>query len=315
MTGIVALTGASGFLGRHLVRHFLASGWRVRALVRRDGALDEQPGLTIVLGSVSDDEALDRLMFGADVTVHCAGATKASNRSEFLDVNLHGTTRVARRAAMQSPKPRFIYISSLAARAPHLSDYAASKRAAEESLTAFDSQLEWLVLRPPAIYGPGDQEILRLFRLLNFGVAPVPAPAARERRLSLVYVDDVAAAVTTMLAADLPRRTVFDIGDPEPGGHSWPAIVAAGGRQLGRKVRAVPLPKAFMDVAARANMARCRLTGERPMMTPGKVNELFHADWVARDNPLTEWCDWQPTVALDEGFARTIAWYREHDYL
>ena len=315
MSGTVALTGASGFLGRHLVRHFRAAGWRVRALLRRPGAFDPEPGLDPVEGHIGDAGALAALVEAADVVVHCAGLTKAPSRAAFRAVNVEGTERAMAAALARRPLPRFIHISSLAAREPHLSDYAASKRDAEEVLLRQGRDLEWMAVRPPAIYGPGDREILPLFRLLNRGLVPVPGPADAERRLSLMYVDDVAAAVTAMLTADLPAQRIFEIGGPEPGGHSWPAIVAAGGRLFGRKVRAVPVPKAVMNLAAKANMVRCRLTGESPMMTPGKVNELFHVDWVARDNPLTDWCAWQASVGLEDGFARTLAWYRENHLL
>src|SRR5665213_1536813 len=160
--GVAAVTGATGFLGRRLVPALVASGWRVRVLVRRTppGDLWEGCGPELVAGDLGSLAALDTLTAGADVLIHGAGLIKAARRSDFFAVNAEG----ARNAARAAPAGGLLLVSSLAAREPRLSDYAASKRAGEELALAVAGP-RLTIVRPPAIYGPGDRETLALFRL------------------------------------------------------------------------------------------------------------------------------------------------------
>ena len=151
--GCVALIGATGFVGRHLLRRLTDEGWRLRALTRRPEALGPptervQP----VVGDLESDAALTALIQGADVVVHCAGLVAARDAAEFHRVNAEGTARLLR-AAAAAGRPRFLLISSLAAREPQLSPYAASKRQAEELLRQNAGGLTWQALRPPVVYG------------------------------------------------------------------------------------------------------------------------------------------------------------------
>ena len=128
----LALTGATGFIGRHLVRALAEAGWRVRVLLRSDPAvIDEWQGLEldVVAGSLADAAALERLVTDVDAVIHLAGAIKASRRAQFFAVNAEGAGAVSQAARRLAPAAHFLHVSSLAAREPQLSDYAASKRA------------------------------------------------------------------------------------------------------------------------------------------------------------------------------------------
>src|SRR6266403_865643 len=136
MSGTVAVTGATGFIGSHIVARLPTLGWRVRLLTRRlpVGPILAGSRFTAVIGSLGDADALEELIRGCDAVVHCAGLIKAVRPADFFAINAAATGRLAAAAAATPRPPRFILLSSLAARQPELSAYAASKRAGERAL-------------------------------------------------------------------------------------------------------------------------------------------------------------------------------------
>ena len=313
--GTVAVTGATGFIGSHLVHRLADAGWRVRILTRR---LPTHPRFAdtpveAVIGALDEPDSLARLVRGADAVVHCAGLVKARNRAEFFRVNADGVRGLATAAAAQSPRPRFILLSSLAAREPALSAYAASKRAGEAALAAHGVGLPWTVLRPPAIYGPGDRETLPFFRFVARGIAPLLGP--RSARLSLLHVDDLTAAVAVLLAAEGSVGATYELDDGRPGGYSWRAMTDAAARHLGTRARPVQVPRALLQGAALTAGLIGLVAPRGHMLTAGKVRELRHPDWVCHDRTLVEHTAWRPRLDLHDGFAATIGWYRRAGWL
>ncbi|MDH3911440.1 MAG: NAD(P)-dependent oxidoreductase [Rhodospirillales bacterium] len=313
MVKSVALTGATGFIGRHLVESLLAAGLQVRALCRHPEKARLPAGVTVIEGALENDASLARLVEGADALVHCAGLIKAAASKDLHRVNANGTARLVQACALQPRPPRLIFLSSLAARHPELSDYAASKRRAEEELAQQAKGVHWIALRPPAVYGPGDRETFQLFRLLRHGL--LPTPALESARISLIYVEDLCEAIGTLLSASIESGSLFEIRDACEEGYSWRAVAEAGGRHIGRKITCVPVPRSLMRAAAVANHSLSRITGHVPRISPGKVRELYHDDWVCRDNPLTRLSPWRPKVGLDEGMRLTLNWYEDHRWL
>jgi 2-alkyl-3-oxoalkanoate reductase len=310
--GCVALTGATGFVGGHLLRRLTAAGWRVRALARRPDALAPAEGLTIVPGDLGSDAALADLLSGADAVVHCAGLVAARSTAEFHRVNAEGTGRLLAATGKASTTPRFLLISSLAAREPQLSAYAHSKRQAEEALQRDAAALDWQILRPPVIYGPGDRATLPLFRQFARGLVLRPAGAGR---FSMLYVEDLAAAVANLLEQPAPAGAVLELDDGRGGGYGWPEVLAAAERQAGQRIRAIPVPRSVQRLVAAAGGLGAAVTGRPPLLSQGKVNEIAHPDWVCRPPLLGDCISWRPAVGLDEGFARTLAWYKAAGWL
>lgn len=301
----LALTGATGFIGATLLSHLTGAGWRVRALYRpRKGRVPlNLPGVQWLPGNLEDEDALGALVAGTHAVIHCAGAVRGTGRADFDRVNAEGAGRVALAAARQMQAPRFLLISSLAARAPELSHYAGSKWRGECAVKATSENLRWTVLRPSAVFGPGDRELLPLFRCIASGFAPLPAGA--NGRFSLIYVEDLATAVVHWLAADACYGQTFELHDGQAGGYDWDTVLAIGGRVLrgGRPVRRVPIPIPLLTLAALANFASARLLGYAPMLTPGKVRELTHPDWVCDNSGFSRLTGWQPAVGLAQGLA------------
>jgi nucleoside-diphosphate-sugar epimerase len=315
MKGDVALTGATGFIGGHLARRLVEDGWRVRVLSRRASALEGNPEVAVVTGSLEDRDALERLVEGVQVVIHCAGLVKGVSATDFHSVNALGTKRLVETVARRAWHARFIMMSSIVARSPEISPYAASKRAGEVEVMRRGGDLRWIILRPAAVYGPGDRATLPFFRQISRGIALFPSPP--EPRVSLVHVRDLVASVAALLDTDVIREGIFEVGDQRPNGYTWSELIAEAVRALRNdgKVLQIPVPRSMCRFAASLNLARCVLFGSEARLTPAKVDELYHPDWVCRDEGLMRQTGWRPQMGLAEGFQETVAWYREQRWL
>lgn len=306
MTRTYAVTGGTGFLGAAVIESLAARGDRVRALARGAHRLKTKNLLVEPIeGALDDEAALGRLLEGASAVIHCAGLTHARADAEFHAVNAEGAGRVA--AAAAAAGAYLVHISSIAARRPEISAYASSKRAGEDAVRA--RARRWSALRAPAIYGPGDAATLPFFRIVKSGFAPEPA-AEPAPRASILYVDDVAAAAIAAADAAAPAA-VYDLGDEAEEGRSWRDIGAALAKALGVRARPVRAPRPLLHALAAAAAGVGRTFGGAPMLTPGKIAEFFHPDWVARDNLLQAAGIWRPQTSLEDGFANTVRWYKE----
>jgi nucleoside-diphosphate-sugar epimerase len=307
----LALTGASGFIGGHLAEAAVAAGWRVRALVRRQPIQPEMAALPVefVPGALDDPSSLGNLVRGATAVAHVAGLVKARSRGEFFRVNEGGVANLIDAACAEGAAPRFLLISSLAAREPGLSDYAASKRAGEAILAERGHALPWTVLRPPVVYGPRDRQTLVFFRAVARGIGPLLAPEAA--RVSCLHVSDLSNAVVALLdaGAETYGRT-YEIDDEQLGGYSWRGMIDVAAAHLGTRPRLVRVPAPVLGAAARIGQLVGSATGSAPFLSPGKVREMHHLDWVCRDTKFPEHVSWRARMALNAGFADAIAWYR-----
>jgi len=302
----IAITGATGFVGGVLLKRLASMDWQIRALVR-PASLHKRPSQVAsewVTGDLEDMESLQRLVAGVDAVVHCAGAVRGTGGVNFERINVDGVARLVLAARAQHPKPRFFLISSLAAREPHLSCYAASKRKGEETLALNAGQMPWVIFRPSAVYGPGDRELLPLFRWMCRGIAPVIGSA--KSRFSLLYVEDLAEAIVCYLKSGMGFGRSYEMHDGHAGGYSWGDIIDAVARVNGKTVYQIKIPVPLVMLGATFNLAAARMCGRAPMLTPGKVRELIHPNWVGDNAALTRDTGWVPQVTLHEGLRQTL---------
>ena len=305
---IVAVTGATGFVGRHLIAALAGeAGVSVRALARRPAPDIEAAGATLVRGGLEDAGALSALTDGAGAVVHCAGVVAAPRASDFHAANAEGTAAVLRAA---DPAARLVHVSSLAAREPGLSAYAASKRRSEE-LVAASGRSDAVVVRPPAVYGPGDRATLPIFRQLGRGL--LVAPAARAARFSLIFVADLATLLARLaLGSARPGRPI-EPDDGRPGGYGWGDLAGIAGSTSGRPIRTLYVPARLLWPAAWAAEAWGRAARRAPPLSRDKLRELGHGDWVC--GPLPAGLDWRPSTDFAKGYVATAAWYARAGWL
>jgi len=294
---VLAVTGGTGFVGSTLIAQALDAGHEVRALTRRSQA--PRDGITWIAGSLEDQGALAAVADSADAVIHIAGVINAPDRAGFVRGNIEGTQAMVA-AAKAAGVTRFVHVSSLAAREPQLSIYGWSKSGAEQAV--IESGLDWSMVRPPAVFGPGDMEMLELFRLARHGLALLPPGG----RLSVIEVSDLGRLLLT-LAAGGGDGLILEPDDGVPAGWSHKAFAHAIGAAMGRRIAAFSLPRPLM--AAGAQLDRL-VRGKRAKLTPDRVAYFCHEDWVSDPSRRPPSQLWQPQVPTPEGLATTAAWYR-----
>ncbi|MPZ44795.1 MAG: SDR family NAD(P)-dependent oxidoreductase [Betaproteobacteria bacterium] len=310
---LAAVTGATGFIGRHLVSALAQAGWRVRVLVRREPRIPDWRGLSpeVVPGTLADAAALERLVEGADAVIHAAGLIKAARRREFFEVNGAASASLAGIARRLAPQGHFVLVSTLAAREPGISDYAASKRAGEDAVREILGS-RVTVLRPAAVYGPADPETLRFFQLARHRIVALPAPP--QARVALIHVQDLARLIVKMAASE-PQGEVLSAADAQPAGYGWAEILGMAARTVGNPhARLVRAPRALLHTVAWAGDVG-RLLGSATMLNSHKLREISHLDWSVSPAEQARPAGWTPRFEIESGFADTVAWYRAAGWL
>lgn len=301
----IAMTGATGFVGAETLEQALEAGHHVTALTRR--AQPPRARLKWVPGSLEDGAALDTLVRDADVVVHIAGVVNAPDRDGFEAGNARGTIAVIDAMRKRGIR-RLIHVSSLAAREPDLSDYGWSKELAERHVKA--SALDWTIVRPPAIYGPGDREMLELFRMARRGFMMLPPGG----RLSVVHVGDLARLLLNLSGdREFSHIHLYEIDDGVPGGWDHKEFGAAIGRAVGRpSVKTIATPEWLLSIAAHMDRT---IRGKNAKLTPDRVDYFCHPDWVSANALHVPRHLWMPEIATPEGLKATAAAYREKGWL
>jgi nucleoside-diphosphate-sugar epimerase len=313
---LAAVTGGTGFLGLYIIRALAAAGWQVRILARQSSARP-QPGDTpidTVAGDLSDRRALRELVDGADLVVHAAGLIKAPNLAAFRAVNAGGTANLVDAINDCTSAKHLILVSSMVAREPQLSAYAATKREGEEVVAkTLGRRLHgWTTVRPCAVYGPADKETLTIFRAATHRIFPLPGP--RAGRVALIHAADVSGAIAS-LGTHGPIGRIFELTDQRVEGYAWPEIIAAVEAAMDTKLLTLPLPALVVRAAAVTNMIAARLTGRTAIFTLGKAREILHADWGSAATRQLPPDMWNPQIGLNDGFRDTVSWYRKQSWL
>ncbi len=299
----LAITGGTGFVGSAVLDCAAAQGHDCSALTRKQQAACQH--VEWVQGTLSDDAALASLIKGSDAVIHIAGLTNTPDTAEFETANVTGTAGVIAAAKAEKVK-RFVFVSSLSAREPKLSAYGASKARAEALVQ--DSRLDWTIVRPPAVYGPRDDDMFELFRSAQFGLVPLPPKGAT----SIIHVYDLARLLVA-LAGKSALKSIYEPDDGRVGGYSHKELGKAIGRAVGRRsVLAVNLPKDVLKLAAKVDKL---LRGDKAKLTADRVGYMLHPNWVARFDRAVPTDVWQPQIGGDEGLKATAQWYDQEGWL
>ncbi|RSB18414.1 NAD-dependent epimerase/dehydratase family protein [Citrobacter farmeri] len=296
MSTTIAVTGGTGFIGKHIIEDLLSRGFSVRALTRTLRQ-DARNNLVWIRGSLEENETLAQLVAGAEHVVHCAGQVRGHKEAIFTRCNVEGSQRLMQAAKESGSCQRFLFISSLAARHPELSWYANSKYVAEQRLTAMTAGITLGIFRPTAVYGPGDKELTPLFRTMLRGY--LPRFGAADTRLSFLHVSDLAQAVSQWLMSDRTPVYPYELCDGVAGGYNWQRLQDIAAAVRNRPVRTVNIPLPLLVLLADASTLISRFAGKEPMLTRSKVCELIHSDWSANNQCLCEKINWSPRVSLE----------------
>jgi nucleoside-diphosphate-sugar epimerase len=325
----VLLTGANGFVGSRILQQLAAGGIPAVILLRPTGSQrliqDYLDGVEIRPGSLEEPATLAAALEGVSHVIHCAGKTKAVRRTEFAQVNVAGTQRLldavqARAGQVQ----RLVYLSSLAACGPGttqnpareddpphpVSAYGHSKLAAERLVWDLDAPPR-VVLRPGAVYGPGDADFLELFQTARRGF--IPQFGGGRQPLNLVYADDLARLTVRCLTDPRAVGRTFHVAHPQPttARELGRAVAAA----LGVKAKPVSLPLAFLVPISWGAELVSRLTGRPSIVSVDRRRLLTAPGWVCDTSHLRVELGWECETNLEEGLRRTAAWYQEAGWL
>ena len=298
----IALTGATGFVGGHVLELLEKQGAAVRALTRRP--LEPRLNVEWVDGALDKPESLRKLVDGADAVIHVAGAINADSQQAFDAANVHGTEAMLA-AAKAAGIQRFVHVSSLAAREPQLSQYGASKAKSEKAVEA--SGLDWSIVRPPAVYGPGDKETFELFKMARGGQIFMPP----RGRLSLIHVDDLARLLVSLTAADAPTGLVIEPDDGRPNGWTHVEFGDALGEAVGMSARTVSTPRLLLGLASKVDRLVRR---DKAKLTADRVAYFCHPDWVANPALAAPAGFWRPEIDTRKGLKATAEWYSAHSW-
>ncbi len=322
------VTGANGFVGSHLVEGLLHKGYQVRCLVRKTSNLRWLSGVSVeyVYGDIADKDSLEGAVQGVDVVFHCAGLTKARSREEYFKANAEGTENLVEVCLEHNPElKRFVYVSSQAAVGPGADEkpldeaapcrpityYGESKLEGEKIVLDHVSKLPMTIVRPPAVYGPRDTDILGFFKVANSGFRI--SFGFGKSFLSLVYVKDLVDGI--ILAAESPQsmgQTYFVADDRV---YSWKEAFQIIAAVLDKKTIPLRIPRSLVFSLAFVTQSFCALTGKAAVLNVQKAREITRRYWGLDVSKAKAELGFSPEHDLVKGAEETVKWYREMGWL
>jgi nucleoside-diphosphate-sugar epimerase len=324
----VLVTGASGFVGGHVVHALRSRGIAARCLVRKTSRLAfiEPLAPELAFGDVTQPETLVPAIEGIDSVVHCAGLTKAASRAEFLRVNEIGSRNLY--AACEAQKHairKIVHLSSLAALGPSIdgkpvteesiphpvSDYGESKLSGQRVAESRMPVLPISIVMPPAVYGPNDVNFLIYFKFVARGVIPLIGKSARY--LSLIYVKDLARAVAEILVADQTTGRSYLVDDGSI--HTWTSVANTIGEAMARIPRPIHLPVAAARGLGIMGDLYSKITGKASLISSQKIRELLPTSWTCSTQRICTELGFHPQYPLERGIRETLAWFKENKWL
>jgi len=324
----VFMTGATGFVGSFLAEALLQAKHDVRCLVRKESNLRWIADLNVdcFYGSLFDLDSLVRGMEGCDIVYHAAGVTKARTEHEYFRGNYEGTKTVID-AAMKHKKniSRFIYVSSQTAVGPSptiipidelhpanpLTHYGKSKRAAEEYVGSLLDKIPITIVRPPAVYGPRDTDILEFFRTVKMGI--IPQLGGLNKYLSLIHVKDLARGIKIAGEHEKAIGNTYFITSPEP--YSWEEISRITLTIMQKRGFKLPIPVALIKTFAVLSEGLASLTKKPALVNKQKVIDMEQDFWTCSPDKAKKELGFEAEIGLENGIRETLIWYKEHKWL
>lgn len=322
----VLVTGANGFVGSHICEAFLAAGFGVRALVRKTSDLTniKELPINLVYGDICTPATLVSAVQGVVAVINNAGLVKTNNPGDFLNVNSGGTENILVASRANPKLNKLVHISSTAACGPApdsnpinedyppgpLTAYGRSKLEAEKVVLAHKDAIPSIILRPCAVYGPRDKEMLSIFKAIKFGIRP--HFGSGENYINFTYVKDLAQAVVRSITASVPSGSIFFVAEKKS--YSYSQVGTIIGEILGKKTMDVRIPNSILGLAGKVSERVARLSGKPSVFTGDKAREMVQKYWLFDTSKIERELDFVGTD-FAVGAAETIRWYKEHGWL
>lgn len=324
----VLLTGATGFVGSHLTEFLLKKGYEVRCLVRTSSNLQWISDLDVEChyGSMFNQESLKSALNGVDYVFHAAGLTKALKPYEFTEVNEIGTKNLVRAVLESKVKlKRFVYISSQAAAGPSpgiepideshtpnpVTAYGRSKLEAEKIVNSVSGRVPVTIVRPPAVYGPRDKDVLEFFKTVKLGV--IPKFEGREKYVSMIHVQDLVRGIVLAGTRKKAAGKTYFITSPRP--FTWEKIGVTALQYFKKKGIRVNVPAFLINGLSFAADGLSRLTGKVSIISRERVVDMKQDFWVCSPRRAKEDLRFEAKISLEEGIHETLSWYQKNDWL
>lgn len=324
----VFITGATGFVGSFLAERLVHANHEVRCLVRKQSNLRWIADLDIecFYGSLYDKESLIRGIKGCDVIYNVAGVTKARTEAEYFAGNFEGTKNLIDAVSSQKNKiSRFVHVSSQAAVGPSptiipidemhspnpLTFYGKSKLAGEEYVKSLDKKMPLTIVRPPAVYGPRETDILEFFRTVKMGV--IPQLGGKDKYLSLIHVKDLVRGIIMAAEHEQAVGQTYFITSAQP--YSWEEISRITLKVLQKKGVKIPVPIVLMKVISSISEGVSTLTKKPALVNHQKIIEIEQDFWTCSPQKAQNELGFSAEIGLENGIRETLIWYKENDWL
>ena len=320
------VTGATGFIGKHLVPRLLEEGFNVSCLVRPGSYRPDffKENVTWIDGDMCNISSLKTACRDADLIIHLAGIVKAKEVNDFFTVNTDGTKNLL---SAKNKQAKLIFISSQAALGPapdHIpldenapprpvSAYGHSKLLAEQAIIESDIAGNYTIIRPPMVYGPEDRESLSIFRLAKYHVRP--RIGFSKSWVCAIFVEDLVNFIILCVRNRLSAGETFHVNDGNNCGYSYDRLFRAAARSLDTWTVPVFIPKPILRLAARLNILFSEKHGKSSMFNPDKYNELTARAWLLSSRKAENLLGFKPKYAVSDGFMISVEWYRKKGLL
>lgn len=303
---IIAVTGATGFIGKNLVFHAINRGYTVKALTRNANIVSNNENLHYIVGDMQNYEDLNNLTEKADVIIHLAGTITSHNHNDFRLNNVIGTQNLINNICDRK-NMRFIHMSSLAAREKNISDYGLSKFESEKAVISSNTQ--WTIIRPPAVYGRYDREILELFKWAKWRIMPSPI----EGKASFLNVNDLCTFLINIIDRHDTFKRLFNFDSGLDHRINYDQLASLLSDVFGHRVIRVRLSENFMTAAS---FVERKLRRANSHLTMDRVRYYNHPDWIVSPDKLPpEDLLANFNTSFHSGLSDLYQWYKSENWL